>query len=69
MPVFLFLGRQDHWVLPETSVAYFEALKAPSKELVLFEKPFWDEPAKFNASMVKLVLPVVGGPPVASAAE
>ena len=35
MPVFFFLGRHDHWVPPETSVAYFDALTAPSKKLVL----------------------------------
>jgi pimeloyl-ACP methyl ester carboxylesterase len=63
MPVFFFLGRQDHWVPPEISVAYFEALTAPSKRLVWFNEsghePFVDEPAKFNASMVELVRPVV----------
>jgi len=63
VPVFLFLGRKDHWVPPETSVAYFSALKAPSKRLVWFEEsghePFVDEPDKFNASMVELVRPVV----------
>lgn len=37
LPVFLFLGRRDHFVPPETSVAYFEALTAPSKKLVWFE--------------------------------
>lgn len=62
MPVFFFLGRQDHWVPPETSVEYFDALAAPSKEIVWFEEsghqPFVDEPAKFNASMVELVRPV-----------
>lgn len=26
MPVFFFLGRQDHWVPPQASVAYYEAL-------------------------------------------
>jgi pimeloyl-ACP methyl ester carboxylesterase len=59
MPVFFFLGRQDHWVPPETSVAYYDALIAPSKTLVWFEKsghePFVDEPAKFNAAMVDMV--------------
>ena len=35
MPVFFFLDRQDHWVPPETSLAYFEALHAPSKKLVV----------------------------------
>ena len=39
MPVFFFLGRHDHWVPPETSVAYFDALSAPSKQLVWFEDP------------------------------
>jgi pimeloyl-ACP methyl ester carboxylesterase len=61
MPVFFFLGRHDHWVPPETSLAYFDALSAPSKALVWFEKsghePFVDEPDKFNSSMVALALP------------
>ena len=63
MPVFFFLGRQDHWVPPETSVAYFDVLAAPSKRLLWFEEsghePFADEPDKFNTSMVELVRPVV----------
>ncbi len=62
MPVFFLLGRRDHWVPPETSVAYFDALTAPSKKLVWFEEsghePFVDEPAKFNAAMAELVRPV-----------
>jgi pimeloyl-ACP methyl ester carboxylesterase len=63
VPVFFFLGRHDHWVAPEISVAYFDALTAPSKALVWFEEsghePFVDEPAKFNASMAELVRPVL----------
>jgi pimeloyl-ACP methyl ester carboxylesterase len=62
MPVFFFLGRRDHWVPPEASVAYFDTLTAPSKKLVWFEEsghePFVDEPAKFNQAMVELVRPV-----------
>jgi pimeloyl-ACP methyl ester carboxylesterase len=62
MPVFFFLGRRDHWVPPETSVMYFDALNAPLKRLVWFEEsghqPFVDEPAKFNRMMVELVRPV-----------
>ena len=63
MPVFFLLGKNDHWVPPETSKAYFDILNAPSKELVLFEKsghePFADEAEKFNKTMIELVLPVV----------
>ena len=63
MPVFFFLGRNDHWVPPESSVAYFELLAAPSKKLLWFEQsghePFVDEPAKFNAMMAALVRPVI----------
>ena len=63
MPVFFFLGRRDHWVPPEISVAYLDALTAPSKKLVWFERsghePFVDEPAKFNAAMAELVRPVL----------
>ena len=62
MPVFFFLGRRDHQVPAETSVAYFDALNAPSKKLLWFEEsrhePFVDEPAKFNAAMAELVRPV-----------
>jgi pimeloyl-ACP methyl ester carboxylesterase len=62
MPVFFFLGRRDHWVPPETSVRYFDALNAPMKELVWFDEsghaPFTDEPAKFNRMMVEVVRPV-----------
>jgi pimeloyl-ACP methyl ester carboxylesterase len=63
VPVFFFLGRRDSWVPPETSVAYFDALSAPSKKLLWFEEsghePFVDEPAKFNTMMVDLVRPVL----------
>jgi len=63
VPVFFFLGSKDHWVPPETSVAYFEKLSAPSKKLVWFDasghEPFMDEPEKFNALMTELVRPVV----------
>ena len=63
MPVVICIGRRDHWVPPETSVAYFDALSAPSKELVWFEhsghEAFVDESEKFNSTMVGLVLPLV----------
>jgi pimeloyl-ACP methyl ester carboxylesterase len=63
VPVFFLLGRRDHWVPPESSVAYFETLTAPAKTLVWFERsghePFMDEPDAFNRAMVELVRPVV----------
>jgi pimeloyl-ACP methyl ester carboxylesterase len=63
MPVFFFLARKDHFVPAQTSVAYYDALTAPSKRLVWFEESghelFADEPLKFNASMVGLLRPVV----------
>lgn len=62
VPVFFFLGRKDHWVPPETSVAYYDALIAPAKQLIWFEQsghePFVDEAAKFNRAMVELVRPI-----------
>jgi len=71
MPVIIFVGRNDHWVPPETSVAYFDALTAPSKNLVWFDhsghEAFVDEPEKFNATMVELVRPLASVPAVESA--
>jgi pimeloyl-ACP methyl ester carboxylesterase len=61
VPVFMFLGRNDHWVPPETSMAYIEALKAPSKEVLWFEESghemFVDEPGRFNDAMTSRVRP------------
>lgn len=61
VPVFFLLGRLDRWVPPETSVAYFDALDAPEKRLVWFDRSrheqFADEPGKFNRAMVELVRP------------
>jgi pimeloyl-ACP methyl ester carboxylesterase len=63
MPVFFLLGRNDHWVPPQASTAYFDALTAPSKELPSFERsgddPLVDEPAEFNAAMIEFVRPRV----------
>lgn len=66
LPVVFFLGRRDHWVPAETSLAYFDALSAPSKQLVWFEQSghemFMDEPETFNRAMIELVRPLsVGG--------
>jgi pimeloyl-ACP methyl ester carboxylesterase len=63
VPVFFFVGRRDHWVPPENSAAYFDALTAPSKQLLWFEhsghEQFVDEAAKFNAAMTGLVRPLL----------
>jgi pimeloyl-ACP methyl ester carboxylesterase len=63
MPVFFLLGRKDHWVPNESSVAYFDALRAPFKQLVWFESSghemFVDEPERFNATMIERVRPVL----------
>lgn len=60
-PVFVFVGRHDRIIAPEISVAYFDALRAPSKQLVWFEasghSPPFEEPEKFNQAMVELVRP------------
>jgi len=63
MPVFFLLGRTDHWVPAAASMAFIDALKAPSKEIVWFEgsghEPFMDEPARFNTVMAELVAPAL----------
>ena len=65
MPVFFLLGRRDRWVPPQTSVEYFNALTAPAKTLVWFERSghemFADESDKFNQAMVELVRPAARG--------
>ncbi|HEY5946034.1 MAG TPA: alpha/beta hydrolase [Kofleriaceae bacterium] len=62
MPTFFMLGRKDHWVPAEASIAYIDALIAPSKQVIWFDESsheiFVDEPEKFNATMLELVLPV-----------
>ncbi len=57
VPVFFFLGRHDRHVDAKLAAAYFEALQAPVKRLVWFEKsahnvPF-EEPGLFNATVVR----------------
>ena len=62
MPVFVVVGRRDHWVPPEMSVAYFDAVSAPSKTLLWFDhsghEAFVDEPARFNAVLEERVRPL-----------
>ena len=66
MPVVIVAGCRDHWVPLETSLAFFDALAAPSKKFVWFEKSgheaFVDEPEKFNLAMVEVVRPLASAP-------
>jgi len=71
MPVVIVVGRRDHWVPPQTSLAFFDALAAPSKKLVWFDQSgheaFVDEPEKFNSMMVDVVRPLASMPGAESA--
>jgi pimeloyl-ACP methyl ester carboxylesterase len=62
MPTFFMLGRKDHWVPAEASIAYIDAVIAPTKQVIWFDESsheiFVDEAEKFNATMLDLVLPV-----------
>ncbi len=67
VPVVVMLGRRDPWIPPETSVAWFDVLRAPSKELVWFEEsghePFVDESSRFVTAMLDRVRPLCGPSP------
>ena len=65
IPVFIVAGRFDYEVPSEVAARYFDALRAPSKELVWFERsahmPPFEEPALFTRMMVERVLPLTNG--------
>jgi pimeloyl-ACP methyl ester carboxylesterase len=62
IPVLFIEGRHDHEAPAEIAERYFDALKAPSKELIWFEDsahmPNSEERDKFNQVMVGKVLPI-----------
>jgi pimeloyl-ACP methyl ester carboxylesterase len=66
MPVYFCLGRHDREVPCALAAAYFEALKAPHKELIWFENsahlPNTEEREKFNQFMMETVLPRLSAP-------
>ena len=68
VPVFFMEGRFDHEAPAEVAARYFEALVAPSKELIWFERsahlPNAEERDLFNRMMVEKVLPIAADPPV-----
>jgi pimeloyl-ACP methyl ester carboxylesterase len=63
VPVYLCLGRHDHEVPSALAARYFEALRAPQKQLIWFEHsahlPNIEERDKFNRLMIDTVLPAV----------
>ena len=70
VPVTFCLGRHDREVPSELSARYFEALRAPRKELVWFERsahmPNCEERDAFNKLMIEKVRParvIAGGAP------
>src|SRR5262249_52286884 len=65
VPVFFLLGRLDNQVVASLAAQYFDTIDAPHKELVWFEDsghflPF-EEPAKFNATLIDRVRPFAMG--------
>jgi pimeloyl-ACP methyl ester carboxylesterase len=61
VPVFLVEGRHDHEIDAALAETYFNALQAPSKELIWFEEsghmPYIEETDKFNETLIRRVLP------------
>jgi pimeloyl-ACP methyl ester carboxylesterase len=62
IPVIIVAGRFDHEVPSEVAARYFDALRAPSKELVWFERsahmPQFEEPELFTKMLLDKVLPL-----------
>jgi pimeloyl-ACP methyl ester carboxylesterase len=58
VPVFLLLGRYDYSTPSEIAAEYLERLRAPLKDVVWFERsahfPFFEEPARFHAAMLRV---------------
>lgn len=71
VPVIFMAGRFDHNTDAALAHEYFDVISAPYKRFIWFKKsahsPMFEEPAAFNASMIKVVLPVVHSGLTASA--
>jgi len=65
IPVYFCLGRHDYEVPSVLAAKYFEALSAPQKQLVWFERsshmPNTEEKDKFNEFMINTVRPALAG--------
>ncbi len=61
VPVYLFSGKYDHDTTTVLTKRYFDILKAPIKNFIIFPHsahfPFYEEPKLFNKEMLELVLP------------
>jgi len=70
VPVYFVEGKFDRLTPPELVSQYYESLKAPKKEMMVFGNsghfPQWEEPEEFHETMVRRVL---GEPPQAGYVE
>ncbi len=64
IPIFFFLGRHDHNTPSSLAEDYFNAIEAPFKKLIWFEKaghvPMLAQPEKFARELIEQLLPVMG---------
>jgi proline iminopeptidase len=65
VPIFFLSGRTDHVVDASLTFDYLQRISAPRKSFVWFEDsghyPPFEEPQKFNAWMIKTILPIARG--------
>lgn len=58
LPVYLIVGKYDYTTSAELAKQYFAVMKAPKKQLFLFEHsghtPNWKEPVLFHTRLVQL---------------
>lgn len=62
IPVVMFMGRHDYTTPSEPTAKWLDAVKAPSKQAVWFERSShmipWEEPGKMLVSLLKYVRPL-----------
>jgi pimeloyl-ACP methyl ester carboxylesterase len=67
VPVVILGGRNDLMTTFAGARAYFEKVKAPKKQFVVFERSahfiMFEEPGRFLLTLVNVVLPLAGGSP------
>ena len=64
VPIYFVQGRYDHLVPMQVSRAYYESLRAPYKEYVVFENsahsPIYEEPGRFHELMREVLANTMG---------